>query len=130
MTQDQIAATRDALAASPSAAFLERLAEATGGRAGVQAVFGAPIEREGVTVVPVARVRWGVGGGGGDSVQDGASGTGAGAGVIADPVGYLEVSAAGTTYHPISRPFANPVTILAAALGLALVIRAAARLRG
>ena len=43
--------------------FLEWLAERIGARAGVTAVFGEPIERGDITVIPVARVRWGFGGG-------------------------------------------------------------------
>jgi uncharacterized spore protein YtfJ len=45
--------------------LLERLAGHVGGKAGAKAVFGDPVERDGVTVIPVARVRWGVGAGGG-----------------------------------------------------------------
>jgi uncharacterized spore protein YtfJ len=29
-------------------------------------VFGAPVERDGVTVIPVAAIRFGIGGGGSD----------------------------------------------------------------
>jgi hypothetical protein len=38
--------------------FVERMAERIGAKASVRAVFGEPIERDGITVVPVARVRW------------------------------------------------------------------------
>ena len=38
--------------------FVERMAERVGGKASVRAVFGDPIERDGITVIPVARVRW------------------------------------------------------------------------
>ena len=44
---------------------LTKLIESLGGTASAQVVFGTPIEKDGVTVVPVARVRYGVGGGGG-----------------------------------------------------------------
>ncbi len=43
---------------------LTRLAERLGATAAASAVFGTPVERNGVTVIPVARVRWGFGGGG------------------------------------------------------------------
>jgi uncharacterized spore protein YtfJ len=51
----------------------------------VQRVFGAPIERDGVTVVPVAKVR-GAGGGGGGSAEEQA-GEGGGFIMSAEPVG-------------------------------------------
>ena len=41
---------------------LTRLAESLGANAAASAVFGTPVERDGVTVIPVARVRWGFGG--------------------------------------------------------------------
>jgi uncharacterized spore protein YtfJ len=45
--------------------FVERMAERVGAKASVRAVFGDPIEQGGITVIPVARVRWGFGGGAG-----------------------------------------------------------------
>ena len=106
--------------------LLERLVSQVGGHARVQAVFGDPVERDGVTVVPVARVRWGVGGGGG-SAPDGA-GSGGGGGVAADPIGFIELTSAGATFRPIARLFGAP-TILAVAIAAAAVLRATARLR-
>ena len=52
----------------------------------VKRVFGEPIERNGVIVVPAAAVRGGGGGGGSDD-QGGQSGSGGGFGVSARPVG-------------------------------------------
>src|SRR5438093_2491952 len=74
---------------------LERLAEMVGSKATIRTVFGEPISRGDVTVVPVARVRWGFGGGGGQAadVPSGtAGGSGGGGGVLVDPVGYLELT--------------------------------------
>ena len=42
----------------------QALADRVGLKAGAHAVFGQPVEREGITVIPVAKVRWGFGGGG------------------------------------------------------------------
>lgn len=106
----------------------QRLVEAAGGRVGAQAVFGPPVERGRVTVIPVARVRWGAGGGGGMSPTEG-EGSGGGAGASADPVGYIEVTDEGAAFREITRPWSSPLFVLATALGIALVIRAAARLR-
>ena len=57
--------------------FVERIAERIGAQATVKAVFGDPIERDGITIIPVAKVRWGFGGGAGG----GPSGAGPGIGV-------------------------------------------------
>src|SRR5436190_23956438 len=85
--------------------FVERMAERVGAKASVRAVFGEPIERNGITIIPVARVRWGFGGGAGrgpiavgpgseadgsatePTIDEGISGagTGGGGGVAADP---------------------------------------------
>src|ERR1044071_6413096 len=56
---------RDAGAAGPIDGFVERMAERVGAKASVGAVFGDPIERNGITIIPVAKVRWGFGGGAG-----------------------------------------------------------------
>lgn len=106
--------------------LVERIIEAAGGRAGAQAVFAPPVERGGVTVIPVARVRWGAGGGRGWSPEQG-EGTGGGAGAMADPAGYVEITDQGATFRPIERPLANPLLLLAAAVGTAIVLRAVAR---
>jgi uncharacterized spore protein YtfJ len=112
---------------------LERLAELVGAKANVSAVFGEPIRKGDLTVVPVARVRWGVGGGSGksDAAPDGpSSGSGGGGGAVADPVGYLEITGEGATFRPIRAPYPSPAFVLAAALSAAIVIRAISRLAG
>jgi len=106
--------------------LLERLVSQVGGQARVQAVFGEPVEREGVTVIPVARVRWGVGGGGGAG-QEG-SGSGGGGGVAADPIGYIDITSAGAAFRPIPRSF-GPAEVIGSALAAAIVLRALARFR-
>ena len=52
----------------------------------VKRVFGEPIERDGVTIVPAANVRGG-GGGGGGSDAEGSHGSGGGFGMTASPAG-------------------------------------------
>ncbi len=51
--------------ADAAAALLERVVDRIGARASVTAVFGEPVVREKVTVVPVARIAFGFGGGAG-----------------------------------------------------------------
>jgi uncharacterized spore protein YtfJ len=110
--------------------LVERLAELVGAKAGVRTVFGEPIRQGDLTVVPVARVRWGFGGGGGraDDERTGGSGSGGGGGVFADPAGYLQISPGGATFQPIRQGYPSPAFILAAAVAVAITLRAVARL--
>lgn len=66
-------------------------------------VFGDPIELEGVTVIPVARVSGGGGGGGGEGNgpdEEGGSGFGTGFGVAAHPVGMYELHDGSVEWKP------------------------------
>jgi uncharacterized spore protein YtfJ len=120
---------RETAEGGPVDRFLDRMAERIGGRASVKAVFGEPIERGDLTVVPVARVRWGFGGGSGFSEgEDKASGSGGGGGVAADAVGYIEIRSGEATFRPIVAPYPNPAFLLAAGLTAAMVLGALARL--
>jgi uncharacterized spore protein YtfJ len=124
-------AAREAATGQPADRLVERLAEMLGAKATVQAVFGEPIARGDVTVVPVARVRWGFGAGGGrsDATETGpASGSGGGGGVVAEPVGYLEIDANGTEFKPITSVMPSPGFLLAAGVAFAIVVRALSRL--
>ncbi|MBE0476053.1 MAG: sporulation protein [Coriobacteriia bacterium] len=53
----------------------------------VRRVFGEPVERGGVTFIPVAAVKGGGGGGSGEDPEKGQTGSGAGFGAQARPVG-------------------------------------------
>lgn len=128
--------------------FVERMAERVGGKASVRAVFGEPIERDGITVIPVAKVRWGFGGGAGrgpiavgpgidagapqvslseDLGQSGA-GSGGGGGVTADPIGYLEIGPDGANFRPITPVMPSPGFLLASGITAMLVLRGLAKL--
>jgi len=134
MTTEQANLTddvRQAVRAAPADRLLERLAELVGARAGVQAVFGDPVKHDNLTVIPVARMRWGFGGGGGraDGPPSGpASGSGGGGGVAADPIGYLEIGPEGAAFRSIREPYPSPLFLIASGLTAAIVIRALARL--
>ena len=107
--------------AAASGDRFNRLVESLGGTASASAVFGDPVERDGVTIVPVARVRYGVGGGGGrgagrkkkrdgdDAAQE--VGYGHGGGVQATPVGYIEISGGKADYKRIADPV-RPLAVL------------------
>jgi hypothetical protein len=127
--KEAVDVAREATEERPLDRFLDRLAERIGGRASVKAVFGEPIERGDLTIVPVARVRWGFGGGSGTSGGDAeAAGSGGGGGVAADPAGYIEIRAGEARFRPIVPPYPSPGFLLAAGLTAAIVIRALARL--
>jgi uncharacterized spore protein YtfJ len=64
----------------------------------VERVFGAPIERDGVTIVPVAKVRGGGGGGGGSA--EGQAGEGGGFGMSAEPAGVYVLKAGTVRWQP------------------------------
>jgi hypothetical protein len=134
MTTEQPTAmdeVRQAVSSAPADRLLERLAEIVSTRAGVQAVFGEPIRQDNLTVIPVARVRWGFGGGAGraDGPPSGpASGSGGGGGAAADPIGYLEIRPDAATFRPIRAPYPSPLFLIASGLTVAIVLRALARL--
>ncbi len=90
---------------SGSQTFLERMAEKIGVNTKASTVFADPIERDGVTVIPVAKARWGFGGGAGSgsstSQNQTDEGSGGGAGVLLSPVGYIEIKDGQVRYHPI-----------------------------
>jgi hypothetical protein len=132
-TYEQAQETAEAAAGGrPVDRLLERLADRLGAKASVQAVYGEPIRHGELTVVPVARVRWGFGGGAGMSgvdAEEPTEGSGGGGGVSAEPIGHLEVGPMGATFKPIPlRP--SPMLILAGGITAALLIRAVARLLG
>jgi uncharacterized spore protein YtfJ len=83
---------------------LKKIGEIVHSAATVKSVFGEPIDAEGKTIVPVARVAYGFGAGGGakhhSSSGDPAEGEGAGGGggVRAFPAGALEITHNGTRF--------------------------------
>jgi uncharacterized spore protein YtfJ len=104
--------------------LLERIGETVGRRAQASAVFGEPVEREGVTVIPVARARFGFGGGGGSGSReaDEGSGGGGGGGGSVEPVGYIEVRDGGAEFRRITSPI-NPLAVVVAASLAALTLK-------
>jgi uncharacterized spore protein YtfJ len=102
------------------------VAERLGAHASAQAVFGDPIEREGITVIPVAKVRMGFGAGGGSGSgkdEDSGEGGGGGGGTTATPLGYIEISAAGAEFRPIHSWADSWPAILAAGAAVFLALR-------
>jgi len=74
-------------------------------------VYGEPVTIDGKTIIPVAKVAYGFGGGsGGPAAVEGAdaegkpSGSGAGGGIAAKPIGVVEVTKAETKFVPFGQP--------------------------
>ena len=66
----------------------------------VRRVFGEPYEKNGVTVIPVARVQGGAGGGEGEDPEGQGKGSGGGFGVSARPVGAFLIRGDELTWRP------------------------------
>ncbi|HEV7505996.1 MAG TPA: spore germination protein GerW family protein [Thermoanaerobaculia bacterium] len=82
-----------------------RLAEKLGITARASTIFGEAIERDGMTVIPVAKARWGLGGGSGKhGIAGRREGMGGGGGVIVQPVGFIEMSNGESRFRPIVSP--------------------------
>jgi uncharacterized spore protein YtfJ len=101
--------------------LLQRISQVVGDKAKVSSVFGEPVEREGITVIPVAKARFGFGGGGGAGarVGDEGSGGGGGGGAVVSPVGYIEVRDGTARFKRISS--ASDLLALVAAGSLAVL---------
>lgn len=136
MTINYGAATRDAeaVASGPLSAFVDRLAERIDGRANAKAVFGDPVERDGVTVIPVAKVRYAFGGGAGSGGKEGEDesdqGQGAGGGgmVSARPLGFIEIRDGRAEFRQVTDVVAIWPLVLASAISAWLVLRGLRRL--
>lgn len=80
--------------------FVERLAAQISSSVQATTIFAPAVERDGVTVIPVARAGWGFGGGG-DTTQHRGAGNGGGGGASLTPVGYIEIAKGQTRFRPI-----------------------------
>ena len=81
-------------------------------------VYGEPVERDGVTVIPAAAVRGGSGGGGGKSAEG--EGGGGGFGLTARPVGAWVITDEGAAWK--ASPDVNRIVLGGQIIGLAAVI--------
>jgi uncharacterized spore protein YtfJ len=66
----------------------------------VKRVFGEPYEKDGVTVIPAARVQGGAGGGSGEDPNGQGRGSGSGFGVTARPVGAFIIRNGELSWRP------------------------------
>jgi uncharacterized spore protein YtfJ len=109
--------------------LLERIGQTVGQRAQASTIFGEAVEREGVTVIPVAKARFGFGGGGGggslgeEGQGSGGGGGGGGGGVAVSPIGYIELRDHGSEFIRIRTPIDFVALVAAAALAAISVKR-------
>ena len=84
--------------------LLSLLADRIGAQLGSSTVYGTPVERDGVTVVPVAAARFGFGAGGGSDPGKRQEGEGGGGAGTVAPVGYIELKDGRSRFIPIVHP--------------------------
>src|SRR6476646_2409064 len=105
--------------------LLEQIGQTVGQKANVSSVFGEPIEREGLTVIPVAKARFGFGGGGGSGYRagdEGGGGGGGGGGALVSPIGYIELHDGSAEFRRISTPM-DFLALVAAASVIAVAVK-------
>ena len=79
--------------------IIEKLANQVGITANAKYIYGEPVERNGITVIPVAKSAYAFGGGGGKKDNEG--GSGGGGAVALTPVGYIEIKNGETRFRQI-----------------------------
>ncbi len=84
--------------------------------ANARQVYGEPVERDGTTIIPVARVQWGFGGGGLGRTPLAQGGGGGGA--RAYPVGYIVLRDGKADFHPIEAAPGTGMLLATGGLGL------------
>ena len=89
----------------------------------VKRVYGAPYERDGVTVIPAAAVGGGAGGGSGEGPESGQSGGGGGFGLGARPVGAYVISGGAVRWQPAVDVTRIATQALVAAVAVAAMLR-------
>ena len=94
------------------------------GRKATVMVFGEPVSVGSKTVVPVAKIRYGFGGGSGAKGDGEQHGGGGGGGLIAKPLGVVEISETDTRFIPIT---SNWTLVAAVGLGAVLAFLAVSR---
>jgi uncharacterized spore protein YtfJ len=100
---------------------VDRMLEGARDAMTVHRVFGDLVERDGVAVVPVARIRGGGGGGGGSGpAAEGGTGSGGGFGVAARPAGVFVIKDGSVEWRPAVDP--ERLALAAMALGALLVL--------
>jgi uncharacterized spore protein YtfJ len=89
----------------------------------VRRVYGEAYERDGVVVIPAAKVSGAGGGGGGEDTAGGGSGSGAGFSLVARPVGAYVIEGGHVRWQPALDITRIVTQLTVAAFGVALLLR-------
>jgi uncharacterized spore protein YtfJ len=99
----------------------------------VKRVFGEPYEKDGVTIIPAARVQGGAGAGGGEDPQGQGTGSGSGFGMTARPVGAFVIRDGELSWRPavdVTRiALGGQLVAIVALLTVRTIIKARAKAR-
>lgn len=100
----------------------------------IKRVFGEPYEKDGITVLPTAKVMGGAGGGSGQGPDGEGKGEGGGFGMRARPVGVFVIRGDDVSWRPavdVNRLILGAqVVAVVALLALRSIVRTRARARG
>jgi uncharacterized spore protein YtfJ len=108
---------------------MERVIEDARETMSVERVFGAPIERDGITLIPAAAVRGGSGGGSSEASDEAPSGSGMGFGMTARPVGAYRIQGGQVDWVPAADTTRVIVLAEVALIVALLVLRSVMRRR-
>jgi uncharacterized spore protein YtfJ len=103
--------------------LLATLADRIGARFSAANVYRTPFERDGVTVVPVAAARFGIGAGGGSDPSKRQDGEGGGAGGGVTSAGYIELKDGRSRFVPVVHPARMLALICCTVLAGLLIMR-------
>ena len=114
-----------------STALIQSIRDSFTNFSGVKTLYGDPIETQGKTVIPVARIAYGFGAGSGSRTDDQSSGGGGGGGLKATPIGVVEITPQATRFISFNAT-RNLLGATAAGLALGILVgrRRAKRDRG
>jgi uncharacterized spore protein YtfJ len=94
--------------------------------AGAKIVYGEPVSVDGKTVLPVATIRCGFGGSSGGKGNNWQHGSSGGGGLVAKPVGVVEITPSQTRFIPI---FSSRALVIAVGVGVCIGFLAGSRSR-
>lgn len=86
---------------APNGRYFATIAKKLGVNPNISLIYGEPVERQGITIIPVAKFTFGFGGGESSETQKVPGGMGGGAGLMAKPVGYIEIKNGQAKFQPI-----------------------------
>jgi uncharacterized spore protein YtfJ len=107
-----------------TASLIEGLGEELSRNGTVKVVFADPVEKHGVIVIPVAKIKYGFGGRDGTGHNGQRPRTGGGGRMRATPLGYIEVKNGSSKFRPVFDPISMARLVLG---GLILGLWAASR---